>query len=93
MYKAPDPFTHTAALSAAMIFTQDMSQILKEVYEETVFDEVDLEDCRKFATECNYENCKIVVAGKDLRVHRRANAEEVRKVSEDLQAQKDMEER
>lgn len=66
MYRVPDPASYTSALSQAMIFTQDMSRVLQDVYEDAVFAEVDLEDCKRFATECSYERCKVIFAGKGL---------------------------
>ena len=44
-----------------MIYCTDISNIVKEVYEETVIDEIDLADIKKMLSEFNYESCKIAV--------------------------------
>ena len=42
-----------------MIYTTNISDIIKEVYDEPVIGEIDLADIKKMLSEFSYEKCKI----------------------------------
>ena len=53
-------------LSQAMIHSLDPSNIIKQVYGETVIESVDIEDIKSILAEMTLEKCKLVFLGNDL---------------------------
>jgi len=68
-YKVPDPLDNVCDLGNEMIFTQDMSKIVKDVYPDTCVEEIDMKWVKAFLSYLNLDNAKIIMSGKDLIHH------------------------
>ena len=66
IYKIPDPEEQTTALGQAMVHAIDLKNLVKDAQEETIFDEIDLDDIKQFVTEFSYERCYVILQGNDL---------------------------
>ena len=66
VYKLPSPAEHVCNLSAALIHTLDSSKVLQEVFEDTIFENVDTADIRELLQYFDYNTCKIVLVGNDI---------------------------
>ena len=49
-----------------MIYCKDITNILKEVYNEAVIGDIDLVDIKQMLSEFSYKRCKILVNGNTI---------------------------
>ena len=49
-----------------MIYSNDVSNILKETYDEPVIDEIDLNDIKLMLSQFSYETCKLNLNGNEI---------------------------
>ena len=52
-----------------MFHAKDIKNILREVYESTLLDEVDVEDIKVMLDEMSYDKVQIILQGTDLLKH------------------------
>jgi hypothetical protein len=51
-------------LATSLIFTEDLSRVIRDSYGETLIDVINLEDIIDSVKQMTYENCKVVLSGK-----------------------------
>lgn len=65
-YKVPDPMDNVCELANEMIYTQDITKLIKNVYPDTCVEEIEMHWINQFLSRVSLENAKIIVSGKDL---------------------------
>jgi hypothetical protein len=65
-YKVPDPMDNVCDLANEMIFTQDIRNLVKDVYSDFCFESIEMSWVLNFLEGMNIKNAKIVVSGKDI---------------------------
>ena len=65
-YKVPDQMDNVCDLATALIFTEDISQVIKETYTDNLIGVVDLEDIKATLETMTYKSCKVAISGKDI---------------------------
>ena len=65
-YKVPDPMDNVCDLANEMLFTSDISSIIRDVYPDTCVEEIDVSWINKFLSKISLENAKMILSGKDL---------------------------
>lgn len=65
-YKVPEPMDNVCDIANEMLFTKDISRILKDTYPDTCVEEVDMELLKGSLDNLTLEKSKIVFSGKNL---------------------------
>jgi hypothetical protein len=65
-YKVPEAMDNVCDIAGEMIFTKDISKILKDTYPDTCIDEVDMSLFKALMSNLTAEKAKIVISGKNL---------------------------
>jgi len=65
-YKVPEAMDNVCDIAGEMIFTKDISKILKDTYPDTSIDEVDMKLFKSLVNELTPDKAKIVISGKNL---------------------------
>ena len=66
VYKLPETEEHVTLLSAALIHTLDPSKILREVFTDTLIEEINTPDIKLLLQSFTLMNSKIALVGNDL---------------------------
>ena len=64
-YKVPDQMDNVCELATQIIFSDDISKILRSSYSETLIDQIEIDEIREIASKMTYESCKVVLSGKN----------------------------
>ena len=65
-YKIPEPLDNVCDIATEMIFTADISKILKDTYGDRYLDEIDPKYIVDLLKKMTMGNCKIVIHGKNI---------------------------
>ena len=65
-YKVPEAMDNVCDLAGEMIFTKDITKILKDTYPDTCIDEVDVNIFKALLVNLSVDKAKIVFSGKNL---------------------------
>lgn len=65
-YKVPEPMDNVCDIANEMLFTKDLSRILKDTYPDSCIEEVDIKIVKSLLSQLTLERSKIVISGKNL---------------------------
>lgn len=65
-FKVPDQMDNVCEIATSIIFTEDITKVIKETYTDNLIYEIDLRDVKETLELMTYESCKITLQGKNL---------------------------
>lgn len=65
-FKIPDPLDNVCEIATEMIFTKNISKIIKDTYPDVVVEAISLEHVRKLLNQMTIEKAKIIMNGKNI---------------------------
>ena len=65
-FKVPDQMDNVCEIATSIIFTEDISKVIKETYTDNLIYEIDLKDVKETLELMTYEACKVTLQGKNL---------------------------
>ena len=66
VYSSRPADEHSLEISQAMIWCDDLSQVIKKTQESTIIEGIDVNEIRMILREMKFDNCKIALCGNNL---------------------------
>ena len=66
VYSSRPADEHLLEISQAMIWCDDITQVIKKTQESTIIEGIDVNEIRAILRELNFDNCKISLCGNNL---------------------------